>query len=72
MYNIFFVRDLYPKLELEQKLGKFRTVSTSYDYASSNDDDIDVKFNFCDDSESSKSSQDLKENKKKKVLIIQK
>lgn len=49
-------RELYPKVESEQKLGKFRTVSTSCDPLTSNQEDIDVHFSIYDDSESCKDS----------------
>ena len=49
-------RELYPKVEPDQKIGKFRTVSTSYDYSSSNEDETDIRLSICEDSGSSKDS----------------
>lgn len=60
-------RELYPKVEPEQKLGKFRTVSTSCDPLTSNQEDIDMRFSIYDDSESCKdSSLEHKDVRRKK------
>lgn len=65
----FFFRELYPKVEVEQKLGKFRTVSTSHDQSSSNDEEVNLKFSIdADGSSSSRESQDSKDIRKKRPL----